>query len=162
MADERHDAVFVVGAVLGGVLGGAYALLNVPQSGAQTRAELAARWNGLTDQLAGAVAAVDEDVRRLAATAGDVAAPLTERLDRHRAETAAAVEVAEVEAVVTTESREPVVTLPDPLEPDPIVPDESTMDAASDAERRAADATDGRASELDVVIEGPRPADAQR
>ena len=161
MADERHDAAFVVGAILGGVLGGGYALLNAPQSGAETRAELAARWKELTGRVAGAVAGVEDEARRLAAGAGEAVAPLTDRLSRDRAETAAAVEVVEGGVRVTVET-EPVLTLPDPLEPDPIVPDEPSS-AAGDGAGGAEDTTvDARAAELDVVVEGTRRADPHR
>ena len=41
VADQRHDAAFVVGAVLGGLAGATYGLLRAPQSGERTRAQLA-------------------------------------------------------------------------------------------------------------------------
>ena len=65
MADERHDAAFVVGAVVGGVAGAVYALFNAPQAGERTRAELVARWNDAAERLAQGVAALDEGVRQL-------------------------------------------------------------------------------------------------
>lgn len=43
MADERHDAAFVVGAVIGGLAAAAVTLFRAPQSGPRTRAQLAER-----------------------------------------------------------------------------------------------------------------------
>jgi gas vesicle protein len=43
VADERHDAAFVVGAVIGGLAAAAVTLFRAPQSGARTRAQLAER-----------------------------------------------------------------------------------------------------------------------
>jgi hypothetical protein len=65
VADERHDAAFVVGAVVGGVAGAVYALFNAPQAGARTRADLVARWSDAAERLAQGVAALDEGVRQL-------------------------------------------------------------------------------------------------
>ena len=165
MADEEHDTAFVVGAILGGLVGGAYVLFNAPQSGAQTRSELAARWNALTGGLASKAAAVDGNVRQVVASAGHAVSPLAERLDRGRAGTAGKATVVETtEGEVATAGAEAVFTLPDPLEPDPVVRDEPVEQATGDSQaagdqpRSAASA----AVELDVVVGGARPTEAQR
>lgn len=43
MTDQRHNAAFVVGSILGGVAGAAAALWKTPQSGPELRAKLAGR-----------------------------------------------------------------------------------------------------------------------
>lgn len=48
MPDDRHNAAFVVGAILGGIAGATMALWKVPQSGAALRAELSKEFNELT------------------------------------------------------------------------------------------------------------------
>ena len=53
VADDRHTAAFVVGAILGGVVGAAITLWNAPQSGAATRAMIAEQAEGLLFRLAG-------------------------------------------------------------------------------------------------------------
>ena len=158
VADERHDAAFVVGAVLGGVAGAAYTLLNAPQSGGETRAELAARWSGLADRLAAEAADLDGAIRRLTAGAGTGARSVTERLRPDRGETT--IVTAEVGVAASSEEAEPVFTLPDPLEPDPIVRDEPADGSAGDDPGGARSEVGTR--DVDVVIEGPRPLDAPR
>ena len=136
VADERHDAAFVVGAILGGVAGATYTLFNAPQAGAQTRAQLAERRDAVAERLAAAIAEVDGRVRRLVAQVGAAARPVVERLASARPGSAPA----EVE-VATEPAAEPVFTLPDPLEPDPVVREEPAAGMGED-----------------IVIEGPRPA----
>lgn len=116
MADERHDAAFIVGAVLGGLAGGAYALLNAPQSGARTRAELGERWGVVGERMAAGVAQIDAKTRPARVRIGGAANATVERFGRLRRTTdrAGGAEVAE---------GDPLITLPDPLEPDPIADD---------------------------------------
>ena len=159
MTDERHDTAFVVGAVLGGLLGGAYTLFTAPQSGAQTRSELVARWNALTGGVASKAATLDGEVRQLVSSAEAAVSPLAERLHRDRADTAVAAEAVEVE--VATAETEPVFTLPDPLEPGPVARDKS-LGAGAGGEDQPGAAASATVGELDVVVEGPRPADTQR
>lgn len=65
MAAERHDAAFIVGAVVGGLAGAAGALWLAPQAGARTRAQLAERWNDAAEKVAQGVAGVDDRARGL-------------------------------------------------------------------------------------------------
>ena len=112
MANERHDAAFVVGALLGGLAGGAYCLWVAPQAGAETRAELAQRWNVVAERLAQGVATIDAGARRAVTQVEERSAPVVARLERLRP------------AAGTAASTEAVLLLPDPLEPDPIVLDD--------------------------------------
>ena len=120
MADERHDAAFIVGAILGGLVGGGYALFRVPQAGGQTRAQLWARGDGLTQRLSATTSALDGQTRTLLARANAETAPVVERLQRIRtgALLSPSTDVVEPRTEVVTE---PVFTLPDPLEPDPVI-----------------------------------------
>lgn len=64
MPDDRHNAAFVFGAILGGIAGAAITLWKTPQSGAQLRTELNQGLNDLTGiDLAGA-ASPDQHSRR--------------------------------------------------------------------------------------------------
>ncbi|MDQ3043787.1 MAG: YtxH domain-containing protein [Chloroflexota bacterium] len=40
MARQRHDAAFIVGGLLGGIVGAVVTLLSAPQAGARTRAQM--------------------------------------------------------------------------------------------------------------------------
>jgi gas vesicle protein len=64
VTDERHDAAFVVGAVVGGLAGALYTLFNVPRAGASTRADLVERWNDGLERMAQGMAALDEQIRQ--------------------------------------------------------------------------------------------------
>ena len=131
MANERHDAAFVVGALLGGLAGGAYSLWVAPQAGAQTRAELAQRWNLVAERLAQGVASIDAGARRVATQIEERSSPVVARLEHRRP------------AAPTSVSTETVLLLPDPLEPDPIVLDDAApgpddvvgLDSATSAAR---------------------------
>lgn len=165
MADERHDAAFIVGAVVGGVAGAAFALFRAPQAGAQTRAQLAERRDAVSNRLAAGIAALDERARRLVARVGGAVAPVGARLEAIRPAPPPSEDVAG--------GGEPVFLLPDPLEPDPIVdPDPIGRDAAGVATPPVA--ADGlprvlqdrvvsvpEVPHVDVVIEGPRPSSAE-
>lgn len=65
MAAERHNAAFVVGAVVGGLAGAAGALWRAPQAGGRTRAQIAERWDEATERLAQGIADVDGRARGL-------------------------------------------------------------------------------------------------
>ena len=65
MAGERHDAAFIVGAVLGGLAGAGGPLFWAPQSGAQTRAQLTERWHDANERLVQGIAALDARARDL-------------------------------------------------------------------------------------------------
>ncbi len=125
MTTERHETAFLVGAVLGGIAGATYGLLNAPQSGAQTRAGLVAQWNAAVERVAQAVAGVEASLREVV---GD-----------DEAASAPTVVHPRIESIT-----EPVVTLPDPLEPDPIV------------ETTAATGRGPTPVGVDVVVDGPR------
>ena len=157
MADERHDAAFIVGAILGGLAGAVGTLFWAPQSGAETRTQLAERWNAAAERAAQGVATVDTRARDLAARAGEGVAPVVERLERIRPGTdASPAEVIEAEATIEVDV-EPVFTLPDPLEPDPVV--DEAADAAVDVPT-ALDPTSAGAAEAapEAKADGPRPA----
>lgn len=120
MAEERHDAAFIVGAVVGGLAAGAYALFAAPQAGSQTRAQLWERGDAVAEQVARTTAEVDERVRRWLARADEQAAPLRRRLTGGRDDRGPAPVGAfrtERGSVVETE---PFITLPDPPAPDPV------------------------------------------
>ena len=153
MAGERHDVAFVVGAVLGGVAGAAITLLNAPQSGQQTRAQLAAQAEALIQALGAATSQVDDRALRLVDRA---AGSIPGRGDQPGADAPAAVAVEPAGIGIGQGEAEPVYTLPDPLEPAPVVPTES-REIGGDA-GAAADTPGG----VDVVIEGPRPTSADR
>ena len=158
MADERHDAAFIVGAILGGLAGALGTLFWAPQSGAQTRTQLAERWNAAAERAAQGVATVDARTRELAARAGEGVAPVVERLERVRpGSDASRAEAVEAEATVEVDV-EPVFTLPDPLEPDPVV--DEAADAAVDVPTALDPAAAGAAAgaEPEAKADGPHPA----
>lgn len=139
MAEERHDAAFVVGAVVGGVAAGVYALFEAPQAGSQTRAQLRERGDAVAAQLGQATAEVDGRVRRWLVRADEQAAPLLRRVTGRRAARAVTREpVAGDRSSPSSPSSpsergsaadtEPFTTLPDP--PVPVPADETTVAAA--------------------------------
>jgi hypothetical protein len=65
VAAERHDAAFIVGAVLGGLAGAAGVLFWAPQAGAQTRAQLGERWRDSTERLTQGIAGLETRARAL-------------------------------------------------------------------------------------------------
>jgi len=146
VAEERHDAAFIVGAVVGGLAAGAYALFAAPQAGSQTRAQLRERGDADAERVARTTAEVDERVRRWLARADEQAAPLRRRLTGDRDDRGSAPVAAfgtERGSVVETE---PFITLPDPLEPDPV---------AAEAAGPAASGTAG-----DLTVDVPRVTNA--
>lgn len=136
MAEERHDAAFIVGAVVGGLAAGVYALFEAPQAGAQTRAQLQERGDAIGEQAAQATAEVDGRVRRWLVRADERAAPLLRRVTGRRAagEVTRAPIAADRSSPSSLSERgstvdtEPFVTLPDPLAPAPV--DDGTAIAA--------------------------------
>ncbi len=65
MVNERHDVVFLVGAVLGSMAGAAYGLYNAPQAGWRTRADLAGAVEEIGDRVAHRVAIVVTEFRQV-------------------------------------------------------------------------------------------------
>jgi len=98
---------------MGGLAGGLYGLFSAPQTGASTRGDLTGRWHDLSERVAQSVAAVDSQVR---ATLGrdEAGAAATD------ARPIAASLVGPAGPFVEADGQ-PVLLLPDPLEPDPIV-----------------------------------------
>jgi gas vesicle protein len=62
MAKERYPGAFLLGAAIGGVIGGVYGLLNAPRSGDVTRANLTERWHELEDQTERKIAGLETEV----------------------------------------------------------------------------------------------------
>ena len=151
MADERHDVAFVVGALLGGVAGAVYTLFNAPQAGADTRAQLAEQFGAATSRVDAAATRLGAEGGRLIEQASATVATLTERVGRDESSGAG--------ETIT----EPVLLLPDPLEPDPVVLD-PTRDAAIDDIAVGNPTVGGlpAGDDLDLVIDGPRPASSDR
>lgn len=141
VANQRHDAAFIVGAVIGGVAAGAYALFEAPQAGTETRAQLAERGDALAERLAQTTAEVDGRVRRWLARAEEQTAPLMGRVTRRPMGSTAATTA--LGSVVDTE---PFITLPDPLEPDPVLTEPEPTAGAN----------------ADVVVDVPRLTDPDR
>lgn len=156
MAHERHDVAFVVGALLGGLAGATYTLFNAPQAGSQTRAQLAEQLNGLNGQLGTATAKLGEQGERLGQRATATVAALTERVTGDAAVVDAAT------ARTAEQKTEPVLLLPDPLEPAPVVGVEPSPTAADVAAGTATVGGLPAGDNFDVVIDGPRPAGADR
>jgi len=110
VARERHDAAFIVGALIGGVGGGLYGLWTAPQSGARTRADLAHRWDELSERAAQAVAEADAEIRAALGRDGSRPPPVPP-----------ATPVVSASGPFTEPDGAPVLLLPDPLEADPVV-----------------------------------------
>jgi len=149
VADERHDAAFVVGAVLGGAAGAAYGLFSAPQAGRRTRDQLAEHADALVQRLADAVAGVRAQTGSTVAQVGDTVDGLVGRVhgsDRDDTTPIAA-------------DDEPIFTLPDPLEPDPIATTGSAADLGADIAPIALSVPVADSS-ADVVLDGPRPTAA--
>lgn len=62
MATDRHEMAFIAGAVIGAVAGAAFGLLNSPQAGWRTRADLSGYAEELGDRLAGQIGAIAAEV----------------------------------------------------------------------------------------------------
>lgn len=112
MARERHDAAFILGALLGGIAGGVVGLVWAPQAGARTRADLASGWTEATERAGQAVAGAEEQARALLHRDSD-AAPATPRRPLATA-------VVGPSGPFIEPDGDPVMLLPDPLEPDPV------------------------------------------
>lgn len=115
MAREQHNGAFVFGAILGGLAGAAVTLFRAPQSGTETRAQLAAQADALTVRANEALAERFEPKRR----GGNEETSPFAVLKRRDDEPFDPVELtpdAGARPVVGT-----VLLLPDPLEADPIV-----------------------------------------
>ncbi len=80
MESDRHDAAFIVGAVLGAVVGGTAALFKVPLPGARTRAQLSERRDALVTQVADLSAGAEGSARQHLARADEQAAAAKERI----------------------------------------------------------------------------------
>lgn len=63
MAKERHTVAFVMGALLGGAIGGVVGLMNAPRAGASTRADLTERWHDVEERAAQEIANLETEVR---------------------------------------------------------------------------------------------------
>jgi YtxH-like protein len=131
VAGERHDAAFVVGAIIGGAAGATYALLNAPQAGRRTRAQLAEGLDAIAQRLLDAATALQSFLQ-------ERGGPDADRAVGEPAPTAG----------------EPLITLPDPLEPDPVAGGPAAPDTPPVA-LTGADPT----PDADVVLDGPRPTD---
>ena len=128
MAREQHNGAFVFGAILGGLTGAVVTLLRAPQSGTETRAELAAQADALAARANEALAERFQPGRR----GGDEETSPFAVLKRPADEPFDQVELtpdAGVRPVVGS-----VILLPDPLEADPIV-EPSRLDDRADGTR---------------------------
>jgi len=110
VAAERHDAAFIVGAVLGGLAGAAGALFWAPQAGAQTRAQLGERWRDSTERLTQGIAGLETRARALLGQE-DEAGPAPPVATASAGET--------VPAGTTSETRVVVEIEPEPAPPGP-------------------------------------------
>lgn len=149
MADERHDAAFVVGAVVGGVAGAAYGLFSAPQAGRRTRGQLAEQADALVQRLADGVAALRAQTGSTVAQVSDTVEGLVGRghgPDRD-----------DTNPIVV--DAEPAFTLPDPLEPDPIVATDPDADRTADIAPVVLGVPTADPA-TDVVLDGPRPTAA--
>ncbi len=151
MARERHDAAFIVGAILGGLAGAGYTLFQAPQAGAQTRAQLAEQVAWLTGRLRTAASPLVERSQALGQQATATVSTLTERRSGGTSE-------------ATSGSTEPFILLPDPLEPYPVVLADAAPATGADAPVPGAPTVGGlpAGDDLDLVIDGPRPAGPDR
>lgn len=68
MAEERHGMALVVGALIGSIAGTAYGLLNAPQPGWRTRADLTAVVEEWGDRIANQIAGVVTEVQAFTGT----------------------------------------------------------------------------------------------
>lgn len=65
MATERHEVAFLVGALVGSVAGAVYGLLNAPQAGWRTRADLTGYLEALGDRAAGRISGAVMELQAL-------------------------------------------------------------------------------------------------
>ncbi|MCA9880104.1 MAG: YtxH domain-containing protein [Thermomicrobiales bacterium] len=63
MAKQRHNAAFVVGAILGGAVGAVLGLLKAPRPGAETRFDLSERWHDVEELAAEELVNIETEVR---------------------------------------------------------------------------------------------------
>jgi hypothetical protein len=138
LAKERHTTAFVVGAVIGGLAGTAFVLWTAQRSGAQTRALIAEKTEGVLFRLSG--------------------------MDKvHSEGTSTAAELPSSEAVMRPVSGEvaaDVDTAPIPVP----VPVAETVDDEDDGARLPTTFRGEVLTEkpIDVVLDGPRPAPTDR
>jgi hypothetical protein len=143
LATERHTTAFVVGLVLGGLAGAAVTLWKTPRSGAQLRALVAERTEEVLFRLTG----MDE-----AQTWGASDSTPPASFDR----SAGRFDDAEKAAAVTA----PLPALaPEPADVAPDLPVEDDDGATLPATFRGEVLTD---QPTDIVLDGPRPAPADR
>jgi hypothetical protein len=69
VADERHGMALVIGAVIGSIAGTAFGLLNAPQPGWRTRADLSSAAEEIGDRIAGQIAGIVAEVQAFTGTA---------------------------------------------------------------------------------------------
>jgi gas vesicle protein len=62
MVKERHPVAFLVGAAVGGLIGGLYALRTAPRPGAETWARLTERWHDVEERTTEGIAKFDIEV----------------------------------------------------------------------------------------------------
>jgi len=80
VGSDRHDAAFIVGAVLGAVVGGTAALFRVPLPGARVRTQLSERREAITTQLANLSSGAEGSARQMLAHADEQATAVKERI----------------------------------------------------------------------------------
>ena len=114
MAREQHNGAFVFGAIIGGLAGATVTLFRAPQSGAETRAQLAAQADTLNLRANEVLARRFGGGRR----GGDEETSPFAVLSRSDEQPPAAEELTPDAGV--TPAVGTVLLLPDPLEPDPI------------------------------------------
>lgn len=88
MAHDRHDVAFFVGAIIGGVAGGAAMLFAAPQSGAATRSELRSQVETLRGRTERLSDQTRERVQGGLAGVQEVAAPVIARFGSGSADNA--------------------------------------------------------------------------
>jgi gas vesicle protein len=65
VAAGRHETAFIVGAIIGSAAGAVYGLLNAPQTGWRTRADLSGYAEEMGDRLAARVETARSELRAL-------------------------------------------------------------------------------------------------
>ena len=155
MAEERHTTAFVVGFVLGGLAGAAVTLWKTPRSGAQLRALIAERAEGVLFRLTGM-----DEAQVGGAPSGGLSGSLPTEPRRVNELISATVDTSTLPtAPLTPETRGAAATLPTPLDAAPIA------ETAQDAEVTLPPTFRGQVlteQPTDIVLDGPRPASPDR